>query len=103
MSITVQSQTVIKSKEELDNFTKEYDKNFPLTISRDLTEKETSEYLVKRMVEKLKEMQEYHEKHWKEFETSHIKNYIQKVMHGKIKTSIWKDFFNYIEQNDINS
>ena len=55
------------------------------------------------MVEKLKEMQEYHEKHWKEFETSHVKNYIQRVMHGKIKASIWKDFFNYIEQNDINS
>lgn len=103
MSITAQTSYVVKSKEELKKFAKEYDKNFPLTISRNLTEQETSEYLIKRMVEKLKEMQEYHEKHWKEFETSHIKNYIQKAMHGKIKASIWKDFFNYIEQNDINS
>ena len=100
MSITAQTSYVVKSKEELDNFAKEYDKNFPLTILRESTEEETTKVVINMMMQKLTEMQEYHEKNWKEFERSHIKNYIQKMINARIKAKYWKDFFDILENKN---
>ena len=52
------------------------------------------------MTQKLIEMEEYHEKNWKEFERSHIKNYIQKMMNARIKAKYWKDFFDILENKN---
>lgn len=101
MSITSQTSYVIKTKEELDKFAKEYDKNFPLTILRKSTEEETSKVIIKMMTQKLIEMEEYHEKNWKEFERSHIKNYIQKMMNARIKAKYWKDFFDILDNKNL--
>ena len=100
MSITSQTSYIIKTKEELDKFAKEYDKNFPLTILRKSTEEETSKAIIKMMTQKLIEMEEYHEKNWKEFERFHIKNYIQKMMNVRIKAKYWKDFFDILENKN---
>lgn len=89
------NQNIIKKIEDFDNLREKIiralEDNRPINILIMETEEELFERRIRNLYIALDEMQSFHNKHYKEFEEKHIRNYIQKIC-GYVKSDIWIEF-----------